>query len=98
MTTPSSGRGRYPPPNYLFLQSCPAHSSCDRFMPSFVRALVIFLSPFEGPISRITFPASEPGVCRPASQRRSSYQQKLKLVHEPAHADVVDDAERQKHE
>src|SRR5271157_1884515 len=42
-------KGSLPAIHSPALQSRPAHYPCCRSVPSFVRALVIFLSPFEGP-------------------------------------------------
>src|SRR3974390_2471871 len=42
-------RGSFPAIQSPALQSRPAHYPCCRSVPSFVRALVIFLSPFGGP-------------------------------------------------
>lgn len=74
---------------------------------SYVKASVIFLSLFEGPDPRMALPASEPGVCRSApviiSVITSGFsdgktQIPVTSVHEPAHADVHHDPQREKHE
>jgi hypothetical protein len=102
VTTPSTWKGSLPAYDFLPLQSCPALSSCGRYMPSYVRAFVIFLSLFEDPVRpRTTFPASEPGVAVLRHNGASSLGQQKSiqlLIHKPAHSDVHHDPQRQEHE